>query len=151
MGQEVVSIQVGGGGIRLGSTCWELWCTEHGLNPDGTKVDRVKEVSETFFRLSSKGSYVPRAVFCDLETSAIDELRTNGLYRDLFDVDAMVASDGNEDRRSYHHARSSKDANETVERSMETIRKLVEDCTSESCLSSSDRSSRAHRLFVQNN
>ena len=34
--REVISIHVGQAGVQIGNSCWELYCLEHGLNPDGT-------------------------------------------------------------------------------------------------------------------
>jgi len=152
---EVLSLHVGGAGIRLGSACWEFYCAEHGLTLDGTSssddVDgdgtttksshwRPNERSpETFFKVTSKGRHVPRALFLDTESSALDELRR---ARDLFDVDSMVlmagdhkkpkqSSSSQESWRScYHDWKDSKEARDAIERSMEQIRKLAEDCAS---------------------
>ena len=33
--REVISIHVGQGGIQVGNACWELFCLEHGIQPDG--------------------------------------------------------------------------------------------------------------------
>ena len=33
--REVISIHMGQGGIQSGNACWELFCLEHGIQPDG--------------------------------------------------------------------------------------------------------------------
>jgi hypothetical protein len=33
--REVVSIHMGQGGVQGGNACWELYCLEHGIQPDG--------------------------------------------------------------------------------------------------------------------
>ena len=33
--REVVSIHIGQAGIQVGNACWELYCLEHGIQPDG--------------------------------------------------------------------------------------------------------------------
>ena len=33
--REVLSIHVGQAGIQVGNACWELFCLEHGIQPDG--------------------------------------------------------------------------------------------------------------------
>ena len=33
--REVISIHIGQAGIQMGNSCWELYCLEHGINPDG--------------------------------------------------------------------------------------------------------------------
>ena len=34
--REVISIHVGQAGVQMGNSCWELYCMEHGIKPDGT-------------------------------------------------------------------------------------------------------------------
>lgn len=33
--REVISIHVGQAGVQMGNSCWELYCLEHGITPDG--------------------------------------------------------------------------------------------------------------------
>ena len=33
--REVISIHVGQAGVQMGNACWELFCLEHGIQPDG--------------------------------------------------------------------------------------------------------------------
>lgn len=33
--REVISIHIGQAGIQVGNACWELYCIEHGIQPDG--------------------------------------------------------------------------------------------------------------------
>jgi Tubulin len=35
MGRELVSIHIGQAGLAVGTSCWELYCLEHGINPQG--------------------------------------------------------------------------------------------------------------------
>ena len=37
--REIISIHVGQGGIQVGNSCWELFCVEHGIRPDGMSVE----------------------------------------------------------------------------------------------------------------
>lgn len=34
--REIISIHIGQAGIQVGNSCWELYCLEHGIQPDGT-------------------------------------------------------------------------------------------------------------------
>ena len=97
--KEVICIHVGKAGVQLGSACWELFCLEHGIQPDGEKApDKTigggEDSSNTFFNETETGKYVPRSVFIDLEPTAIDEIRT-GNYRELFHHEQMIT--GKED------------------------------------------------------
>lgn len=33
--REIISIHIGQAGIQVGNSCWELYCLEHGIQPDG--------------------------------------------------------------------------------------------------------------------
>ncbi|KAE9463175.1 hypothetical protein C3L33_04895, partial [Rhododendron williamsianum] len=45
--REIISIHIGQAGIQVGNSCWELYCLEHGIQPDG-KMPRLV-VSITFY------------------------------------------------------------------------------------------------------
>ncbi|CAM2098697.1 unnamed protein product [Caretta caretta] len=83
----------------MGNACWELYCLEHGILPDGTipapkASEQVDSSFETFFCETAAGKHVPRAVFIDLEPTVIDEIRT-GTYRLLFHPEQLIT--GKED------------------------------------------------------
>merc|ERR1711987_23876 len=85
--REVISIHVGQAGIQVGNACWELFCLEHGIQPDGQmpsdkSIGGGDDAFNTFFSETGAGKHVPRAVFLDLEPTVIDEVRT-GTYRQL--------------------------------------------------------------------
>ncbi|KAE8967811.1 hypothetical protein PF005_g28448, partial [Phytophthora fragariae] len=84
--REILSIHLGQGGIQVGNSCWELYCLEHGIQPDGqipSDSDAMGDDSfSTFFSETGAGKHVPRAVFVDLEPTVCDEVRT-GTYRQL--------------------------------------------------------------------
>ena len=82
-----------------GNACWELYCLEHGIQPDGTMpsekpTDRIDDSFSTFFAETGAGKHVPRAVFVDLEPTVIDEVRT-GTYKQLFHPEQLIS--GKED------------------------------------------------------
>ena len=74
--REVISIHIGQAGVQMGNACWELYCLEHGIMPDGMmpsdKSVGVQDDSfNTFFSETSSGMHVPRALFIDLEPTVI--------------------------------------------------------------------------------
>merc|ERR1712193_425005 len=92
--RECISIHVGQAGCQMGNACWELYCLEHGIQPDGTMPsDKTlgggDDSFNTFFSETGAGKHVPRAVFVDLEPTVIDEVRT-GTYRALFHPEQLV-------------------------------------------------------------
>ncbi|RWS27225.1 tubulin alpha chain-like protein [Leptotrombidium deliense] len=61
----------------MGTSCWELYCLEHGIQPDGQMPsDKTlgggDDSFNTFFSETSAGKHVPRAVMIDLEPSVVD-------------------------------------------------------------------------------
>src|SRR3984885_13722622 len=83
--RECISIHVGQAGVQIGNACWELYCLEHGIQPDGQMpsdktIGGGDDAFNTFFSETGAGKHVPRAVFIDLEPTVIDEVRT-GTYR----------------------------------------------------------------------
>lgn len=65
----------------MGNACWELYCLEHGIQPDGHmqpnedgKVDTLDDSFNTFFSEMGTGKHVPRAVFIDLEPTVVGQL-----------------------------------------------------------------------------
>ena len=74
--REVISVHIGQAGVQMGNACWELYCLEHGIHPDGTipnddSVGVEDDSYNTFFSETSAGGHVPRAVFIDLEPTVI--------------------------------------------------------------------------------
>ena len=58
--------------IISGNACWELYCLEHGIQPDGQMpsdktIGGGDDSFNTFFSETGAGKHVPRAVFVDLE------------------------------------------------------------------------------------
>ena len=50
--REVVSIHVGQAGVQIGNSCWELYCLEHGINPDGTMPEGKNKDSQYTHKVS---------------------------------------------------------------------------------------------------
>jgi hypothetical protein len=58
MGREIISLHLGQAGVQVGNACWELYCLEQGIQPDGTllpgRTGDTKGLS-TFFDETSSG------------------------------------------------------------------------------------------------
>ena len=128
--REVISLQIGQTGCQIGSACWELYCLEHGLQPDGflntDKTDKL-ESSGTFFSETSAGKHVPRTAFLDCEPYVVDDVRV-GTYRELYNPEQLI--NGKEDAASNYSLGYHALGRELVDRCMDRIRKLVEECES---------------------
>lgn len=75
------------GGCQIGNGCWELYCLEHGIQPDGQMpsdktIGGGDDSFNTFFSETGAGKHVPRCIYLDLEPTVIDEVRT-GTYRQV--------------------------------------------------------------------
>jgi len=73
---------VGQAGVQIGNACWELYCLEHGIQPDGQmpsdkSIGKADDSFNTFFSETGSGKHVPRAVFVDLEPTVIGKLSMN--------------------------------------------------------------------------
>ena len=89
--REVISVHIGQAGVQMGNACWELYCLEHGIQPDGFlaeggsptdapptgtsptpgPVKPAKDTFSTFFNETQAGKHVPRAIYVDLEPTVI--------------------------------------------------------------------------------
>ena len=92
--RECISIHIGQAGCQIGNACWELYCLEHGIQPDGQMpsdkaIGAGDDSFNTFFSETGAGKHVPRAVFVDLEPTVVDEVRT-GTYRHLFHPEQLI-------------------------------------------------------------
>merc|ERR1712085_149223 len=70
--RECISIHIGQGGCQIGNACWELYCLEHGIQPDGQMpsdktIGGGDDSFNTFFSETGAGKHVPRTIYLDLE------------------------------------------------------------------------------------
>ncbi|XP_005918419.1 tubulin alpha chain [Haplochromis burtoni] len=127
---ECISIHVGQAGVQIGNTCWELYCLEHGIQPDG-QMPRDKPIggnnhcSSALFSETEAGKYVPRAIFVDLEPTVIDEVRT-GTYRQLFHSKQLIS--GKEDAANNYARGHYTIGREIIDSVLDRIRKLADQC-----------------------
>lgn len=89
--RECISVHVGQAGVQMGNACWELYCLEHGIQPDGQMpsdktIGGGDDSFTTFFCETGAGKHVPRAVFVDLEPTVIGkrkkQVELSGVERD---------------------------------------------------------------------
>ncbi|KAK5864011.1 hypothetical protein PBY51_000989 [Eleginops maclovinus] len=129
--RECISIHVGQAGVQIGNACWELYCLEHGIQPDGQMPsDKTlgggDDSFNTFFSETGAGKHVPRAVFVDLEPTVIDEVRT-GIYRQLFHPEQLIT--GKEDAANNYARGHYTIGKEIIDLVLDRIRKLSDQCT----------------------
>lgn len=130
--REVISIHVGQAGVQIGNACWELYCLEHGIQPDGTMIydgtgaNSNDDSFSTFFSETGAGKHVPRTVFVDLEPTVVDEVRT-GTYRKLFHPEQLIT--GKEDAANNYARGHYTVGKEIIDSVLDRIRKLADACT----------------------
>ena len=66
----------------MGNACWELFCLEHGIQPDGQMpsdktIGGGDDAFNTFFSETGAGKHVPRTVFVDLEFLPLNTFRNS--------------------------------------------------------------------------
>lgn len=113
----------------MGFSSWELYCLEHGINPDGTLQEKtiVDEHMQTFFHDTQQEKLVPRSIFVDLEPTVIDDIK-NGQYKYLFNPDQMIC--GKEDAANNYARGHYTVGKELLDPVFNRIRKMVEQCSS---------------------
>lgn len=130
--REIISIHIGQAGVQVGNACWELFCTEHGINNEGMMTENLElntkdDSFQTFFSDTGAGKYVPRSVFVDLEPTVIDEVRT-GCYKRLFHPNYLIS--GKEDAASNFARGKYTIGRDLIDTTMDTIRKITDNCSS---------------------
>ncbi|KAK8962527.1 Tubulin alpha-3 chain [Platanthera guangdongensis] len=130
--REIISIHIGQAGIQVGNSHWELYCLEHGIQPDGmipsdTTVGVTNDAFNTFFSETGAGKHVPRAVFIDLEPTVIDEVRT-GSYSQLVHPEQLIS--GKEDAANNFPRGHYTVGKEIVDLCLDRFRQLTNNCTS---------------------
>ncbi|KAB1262979.1 Tubulin alpha-1A chain [Camelus dromedarius] len=129
--RECISIHVGQAGVQVSKACWELYCLEHGIQPNGQMPsDKTTgggdDSFNTFFSETGAGKHVPRAVFVDLEPTVIDEVLT-GTYHQLFHPEQLIT--GKEDTASNYACGHYTTGKEIIDLVLDQIRKLADQCT----------------------
>jgi len=132
--REIISLHIGQAGVQIGNACWELYCLEHGIKPDGTMMEEKLQANigkkdktfTTFFSETGAGKYVPRSIYFDLEPSVIHEVRA-GPYGKLFHPEQMIT--GKEDAANNYARGHYTVGKDMVEACLDRIRKLAEQCS----------------------
>jgi tubulin alpha len=129
--REIISVHIGQGGIQVGNSCWELFCLEHNIQPDGSLLNNgtaptKNEKFSTFFTETQPGKFVPRSIYVDLEPTVIDEVRT-GPYRNLFHKEQLIS--GKEDAANNYARGHYTVGKEILEPTLDRIRKLADQCS----------------------
>ncbi|XP_046357923.2 tubulin beta chain-like [Haliotis rufescens] len=130
--REIVHIQVGQCGNRIGSKFWEEIAEEHGLDPtgayQGTDDRQLDQINVYFNEVRVPAAkYVPRAILLDLEPGLIDSI-LSGPFGSLFRPDNFLCGQygtGNNWAKGYYT-----EGAELVDMAMDVVRLECESCDS---------------------
>lgn len=122
--REIISLHIGQAGLQIGNACWELYCKEHNIRPDGT-TDGVDDSCSSFFIETSAGTYVPRTLMVDLEPGVIESIKSSE-YRALYHPSSLI--NGKEDAANNYARGHYTVGKEIIEPVMEQIRRMADCC-----------------------
>ncbi|CAP37356.2 Protein CBR-MEC-12 [Caenorhabditis briggsae] len=155
--REVISIHIGQAGVQIGNACWELYCLEHGIQPDGQmpsdkSLGGSDDSFSTFFSETGSGRHVPRAIMVDLEPTVIfivffylsrmlryapsnlpptkkhvPDEIRTGTYRSLFHPEQLIT--GKEDAANNYARGHYTIGKEIIDLTLDRIRRLADNCT----------------------
>ena len=127
---EIISLHIGQTGLAVGSSCYELFCLEHGINHDGV-ISRIIN-GETydyfftkFFNVTANEKFVPRSIFIDSDPTLINEIK-EGEYKYLFRKEQFIS--GYEESSHLYSSKYSPNGKEIVKISLDRINHLLESC-----------------------
>eukprot|EP01083_Nonionella_stella_P272542 924289_1 len=127
MVREVVSLNIGRCGIRLGHAVWEQYSAEHGIDATGHKLKSStrNENVDVFYHEKDEGQYVPRNLMIDLEPSVIEDIQ-NSKYSKMFHSDFLLSGkEGANNNWAAGYYTLGKAMMDTIN---DRIRKLVNEC-----------------------
>ena len=122
MTREIITIGVGGAGVRAAAKFWELVLAEHSITPLG-RPDKDTPVSYSFLEETGAGQFVPRSLLVDLEPDTIDEVR-NGKYSNIFHPEYMLS--GKKDAANNFAGGYYTIGQEIIDKVNDRLRKLVD-------------------------
>ena len=58
--REIILIHLGQAGVQTGNACWELFCLEHGIQPDGQQPEGAAIEDDSFNTFFTETGASPR-------------------------------------------------------------------------------------------
>ncbi len=78
MAKEIVTINVGEGGINFGNTVWRQYNVEHDINQYGIQqTQREDNTFLNFYNETESGKYIPRTLMIDTDPDTINRLKAS--------------------------------------------------------------------------
>jgi len=126
MVREVLTINVGQCGIQMGSTIWEQYCAEHGIEKDGSNPSTHDDGTfQCFFEETGAGQFVPRNLMVDLEPNVVDDVK-NSKFSAIYHPEFLLA--GKEDAANNFARGHYTVGKEMIDKVNDRLRKMVDNC-----------------------
>lgn len=126
MVREVITINVGGCGVRMGHRLWKQYCAESHISKNGyLHVDNDEHPFTTFFDEKGDAKFQTRNLMVDTEGSVVESVR-NGAYSAIYDDDCLLFGNqcaNNNFAKAYYRLGA-----EMMDRINDRLRKMVDDC-----------------------
>ncbi|KAF7681011.1 Tubulin alpha chain [Astathelohania contejeani] len=126
--REIISLHIGQAGVQIGNACWELYCKEHGILPNGKPDPNstfTDDSGSSFFSETNAGNFVPRTIMVDLEPSVIECIKSSE-YKSLYHPAQLIH--GKEDAANNYARGHYTVGKELIEPVLEQIRRLADNC-----------------------
>ncbi|EER17108.1 alpha tubulin, putative [Perkinsus marinus ATCC 50983] len=138
--REVITCHLGQAGCSVGQKVWELFCIEHGIEPDGTmpsdeSVGSMEDPFNTFFHETPSGQHVPRTLFMDTDPSDITSSGTKHeilgprcKWRNLYNPEQVMGYK-QDCRSNFFEGRTQAIEYHIVDEMMDRLRKEADKCS----------------------
>ena len=124
---EIISVNIGGAGVKINESLLDLFCLEHSIQSDGKLLsEKNSENQLTSFFIQNKDKYSPRSVFIDLDPTPTNQLLTSK-YPNLLHPDTLIS--GKEDASSNYARGYYSLGSRIIDDCLDSIRKLADTCS----------------------
>lgn len=124
--KEIICLNIGQAGIRIGNSFWELLALEHNISLDGTRLNtEIKDNPLSFFTCTKGEKYVPRSLTIDLDADTVMEVQT-GAFRHLYRPDSFIS--GKSGGCVYSCGYNGKESQKIKQESLDKFHSIAETC-----------------------
>ena len=126
--REIITVNCGGAGVNIGRDLLEQFALEQGIGASGDKERKTKyDVTIPIsFSETSKGKYLARTIFTDLDPYSINKIKTRYPYNGLLHSDYLVA--GSRDASVNFAKGHYLEGKELIDSINNSLRTMVESC-----------------------
>ena len=128
MAKEIITICIGGCGVKLGEAVWNQYNIEHNISTDGKHTEESKEADTTFknfYHEAKDGTYTARTLMIDSNHNSLNDLRTSK-YSSIYDPQNFVTH--NFDAENNFATGKGILAKEMMPKIKEKLNKIIEAC-----------------------